>query len=136
MGLKKLSVMLGCGLVCVAAVTANAEEAVEPPKVHYVELSPPLVTNYNSDQHLGYVKAAITLRVKGDDTRNAVNQHQPFIQASLVDLMSKQSFDDLSSPKKRVEVQTKAREAIVALLSQEHAATDVEDVLFTSFVLE
>ncbi|MEN8669705.1 MAG: flagellar basal body-associated FliL family protein, partial [Ketobacter sp.] len=81
----------------IANAQAEDEEATAPnEEVIYVELKPAFVTNYQSHK-MGYLKADVTLQVKGGLTADAISRHKPAIRHHLVMLFSSQSEEALST---------------------------------------
>lgn len=121
------------------APVALAEEAEAPVKgeanVEYVELSPSFVTNFQSAK-IRYLKADVTLKVKGDATAQAINRNQPLIRNNLVMLFSRQTEEDLNSPEGRQHLKDEALQEVLNALQSENEPTDVQEVLFTSFIVD
>lgn len=121
-------------------LTAGAEEEAadgEAPlaEVHYVPLKPAFVTNYQAAK-LRYFKADVTVKVRGTTTAEAIDRHLPYIRHNLVMLFSSQSGDALNSIEGKHKLQEDAMNQVIAVLNEENEASDVEDILFTSFIVE
>lgn len=116
--------------------TAQAEEsAAASNDVVYVELKPSFVTNYQ-DRKMGYLKADVTLKVKGDQTAEAVDRHQPAIRHHLVMLFSSQTMEALNSMEGKEQLKETALSEVVSALQEEGEPAEVEDILFTSFIVD
>ena len=118
----------------------HAEEAKEPAKagdsdVEYVELSPAFVTNFQS-RRIRYLKADVTLQVKDKATAEAVSRNEPLIRNNLVMLFSRQTEEDLNSPEGRQHLKDEALQEVLNALQSENEPTDVQEVLFTSFIID
>jgi flagellar FliL protein len=123
-----------------AAALAGTVQAAEPDApaadpVAYVELSPAFVANFQSTR-IRYLKTDVTLKVKGAATADAISRHQPFIRNNLVMLFSRQSEESLNSPEGRQQLKEEALLEVVSALQSESEPTDVQEVLFTSFILD
>lgn len=103
--------------------------------VIYVELTPPFVTNYMSNK-VGYIKADVTLKVKGGPTAEAINRHEPFIRHNLVMLFSRQASESINSMEGKQHLKEEALNEVISVLESEGEATNVEDILFTSFIVD
>lgn len=131
----------GCTLSILAsqAVLAEGEEeaAAAPSKaeVHYVELEPAFIANYQSAK-LKYVKANITLKVRGAATAEAIDRHKPYIRHNVVMLLSRQDEASVSSPEGKQKLKSEALVEIVKALESEQEPSDIEEILFTSFIVE
>lgn len=131
--MKKLLSILP--MLAVISLPAQAkEEAPAAPQVAYVELAPSFVTNYQSAK-IRYLKADVTLKVEGS-TVEAVKRHQPLIRNNLVMLFSRQSEQALQSPEGRQHLKEEARQEVINALQSENEPVDVQEVLFTSFIVD
>ena len=117
-------------------VTAQAEETASPGgDVVYVELKPAFVTNYQA-RKMGYLKADVTLKVKGGQTAEAVDRHKPAIRHHLVMLFSSQTMEALSSLEGKEMLKETALSEVVSALQEEGEPAEIEDILFTSFIVD
>ena len=116
---------------------AEEEEAAEAAEsnAQYVELKPSFVTNYQAHR-MGYLKADVTLMVKDQKTADAVDLHMPAIRNNLVMLFSRQDENMLNSTEGKMHLREEALQEVVAALQSEGAPNNVEDVLFTSFLVD
>lgn len=114
----------------------HAEEGDEGlGSVQYVPLKPAIITNYQSKK-LSYIKAEITLQVTGNSTAEAIDRHLPHIRHNLVMLFSRQEEATLSSSDGKAQLKEDALTAVVSVLDSENEPTDIEAILFTSFIVE
>ncbi|MCG8316621.1 MAG: flagellar basal body-associated FliL family protein [Pseudomonadales bacterium] len=113
---------------------AEEEEAAEP-EIQYVPLKPAFVTNYMAHK-LRYFKADVTVKVRGAATAEAIDRHQPYIRHNLVMLFSAQDQNSLNSKEGKQKLQEDALNEVVSVLNEENEPTDVEGILFTSFIVE
>lgn len=113
------------------------EEATEAPleNVVYVELKPAFVTNYQS-RKMGYLKADVTLKVKGDQTAAAVGRHQTALRHHLVMLFSAQTEEALNTMEGKQLLKETALSEVVNALQSEGEPSEVQDILFTSFIVD
>lgn len=126
-------------LLTLTATGVNAEEAEADAEakrsVQYIPLKPAFVTNYQADK-LRYFQADVTLTVRGSATVEAIERHTPYIRHKLVMLFSAQGADALNSVEGKSKLQEDALNQILEVLEEEKEPTDVEGVLFTSFIVE
>ena len=116
--------------------TAHAEDEAAPSaEVIYVELKPAFVTNYQS-RKMGYLKADVTLKVKGGQTAEAVDRHKPAIRHHLVMLFSSQTMEALNSMEGKEMLKETALSEVVSALQEEGEPAEVQDILFTSFIVD
>lgn len=115
---------------------AEDDEAVVDQSVHYIQLMPSFVANYGQSPRLRFLKAEVSLRVRGQDRVDMVNHHMPLIRHSLVMLFSSLGDDELRTSAQRETVRKRALKAVQNALSAEENETVAEDLLFTSFVVQ
>ncbi|WP_168203115.1 flagellar basal body-associated FliL family protein [Marinobacter fonticola] len=114
-----------------------AEEQAEATPSIYVEMKPAFVTNIGqSGGRLSYVKAEVTLRVTSADAETAVTNHAPRLRHEMVMLLGNQNREELSTPQGQESLRTQALEQFNQVLEQEQTGTTIQDVLFTSFVVQ
>ncbi|OUS30188.1 hypothetical protein A9Q99_06835 [Gammaproteobacteria bacterium 45_16_T64] len=133
--MKPLNYLLIALSTIVFCSYASAEGDGDGGGVQYVPLSPAIITNYQS-KNLSYVKAEITLQVSGSATAEAIDRHLPFIRHNLVMLFSRQDETSLTSPDGKIKLKEDALAAVVAALDEESEPSDIEAILFTSFIVE
>lgn len=116
---------------------AYAEDGEEQGEVQYIELHPSFVTNYSSDgRRLKYLKADISVRVRGQDAADKVTHHMPYIRNDLVLLLSAQTDADIASYEGKESLRQRALKAVQKVMEKEEGKQLVDDLLFTSFVVQ
>jgi flagellar FliL protein len=127
-----------CLLFCLVSF-AHAEEELESlPKVQYYELSPSFVANFGeaTAKRLKFIKADLTVSVFGDEAVSAVRAHNALIRHQVVMILSAQTDQSLAAS----EGQDNLRKAIVAkvkaVLKEETGKEQIDDLLFTNFVVQ
>ena len=140
------SAFLCCGLAFLMALIpplaqAEDEEAEategEAPKeeVQYVPLKPSFITNYQANK-LRYFKTDVTVIDRGNATADAIGRHLPYIRHNLVMLFSAQNAEALNSTEGKQKLQEDAANQVISVLNEENESSDVEGILFTSFIVE
>lgn len=134
-----LALVLMCSLFPLASSAeeeagAEGEEDAKP-EIQYVPLKPSFVTNYQANK-LGYFKTDVTIITLGPETADAITRHLPYIRHNLVMLFSAQNDEALSSLEGKQKLQEDAVNQVIAVLNEENESSDVEGVLFTSFIVE
>lgn len=106
-------------------------------KAHYLPLEPAFVANFGTSQKkLKFVKAEVSLRVLGAQAINEVAQHNAMVRHEIVMLLSRQTEESMSSSQGQEAIRLEALEAVNAALSEETGQSLVEDLLFTTFVVQ
>jgi flagellar FliL protein len=134
-----LTVMIPCGVSPAIAQSEEAEEDKDGKaaraKSKYVSLEPAFVTNF-LDERLRYFRTDITIRASDDATEEAIRKHEFAVRHVLVMLFSRQTEDTFMSAEGRQTLQSDATSEVINLLNSENAASEVQNVLFTTFVVE
>lgn len=115
---------------------AVAEEG-EAQKVQYIEMLPPFVLNFGGvKSKLRYLKTDISVRVNTASAAAAVEKHMPGLRNEMVLLLSRQTDEVMFDNVKREELRQQALTAAQDYLKKETNEPMVEDLLFTSFVVQ
>lgn len=129
--LLSLAVTLWCWL----SLPASAEDAVATGPT-YVELEPSFTINYGEGSRLRYLQASISLLVPDGTAALEVSTHSDAIRHEIIMLISAQDRETLTSTTGRSELQTELLEQIQGYMEQETGAPQVDQVLFTAFVIQ
>lgn len=131
-----VTVLMACLLLSGAALAADeGDEQLLGPKSIYLNIQPPIVTNYGGKGRLRYLRAEVSLRVDSS-TENEVLHHLPYIRHKLVMLLGRQSEDRLATMEGKELIRHEALEAVREVLLAEVGEQQVQDVLFSSFVIQ
>lgn len=122
-------------LICPFSAWAEEEDAAPVNEVIYVELKPSFVANYQS-RKVRYLKADVTLKVGDGATAEAISRHKPSIRHNLVMLFSRQMEEELNTMEGKQKLKEDALQEVIAALEIEGEPTGVEDILFTSFIVD
>lgn len=140
---RSLAILLAIQLTAaLLPATASAQSKEEPEegdgkataKVAYVPMEPAFVTNF-TDEKIRYIRTDVSIKVKGDKTKDAIQMHTYAIRHHLVMLLNRQTEQDLRSVEGRTQLQLDATAEVISVLQAEEFPDDVEEVLFTSFVI-
>lgn len=109
------------------------QEKKKAPKVppQLVELEEKTVNLVDSH----YLKAAVSLELVGEGkAEEFMKEHKPVLLDCMLDIMSRQSYSQLLKPDGRKKLKAVLVEGLNKRL--EESGWEVEDVLFTDFVME
>lgn len=142
MRLLTLWVLRFC-LLCASASVPAAEHGGGESKAEgggageYMEIKPALITNYGGPGPIHFLKAEIALRVgKLPETREVVAHHMPRIRHELIMLLSRQNETDLESMEGKEKLRQNALGTLQKLMEAETGKKNIEDLLFTNFVIQ
>ncbi len=125
------------GLTLSLTVLAEEEEETAAPKVQYFDLKPAFVTNFGSSiNKLKYVKAEVVVRASTRAAVEAVMAHEPVVRHEIVMLLSAQTEESISENGGQESIRLEALKRVQSVLEQETGAPQIEDLLFTSFVVQ
>ena len=125
----------------------HAKEATLAPAI-YFEMTPNFTINFNVNGRQRYLQAAITLLYRDPELQSLLTLHMPAIRNGLVMLLSSKNFDELQTEEGKETLRAEALEIIRSQLQKEREAliasgsgdkvssANVEQVLFTNFVMQ
>ncbi|WP_027329203.1 flagellar basal body-associated FliL family protein [Marinimicrobium agarilyticum] len=102
----------------------------------YYPLNEKLVVNYNVRGRQRFLQVEVSLMFRDNAVAAALEKHMPRIRNDLIMLMSGQEFEDLQTPEGRELLRQDALRSIQAILQEEIGQPGIEQVLFTSFVMQ
>lgn len=122
----------------VKLVPEAQEEPFEPVKQQaiYYPLTEKLLVDYNVRGRSRILQVEISLMYRDNTLGQAIELHMPRIRNDLNSLFKGQDFEDLQTPEGKELVRQDALRQINAILEEEIGKTGVEQVLFTSFVMQ
>ena len=147
---KKLFALVGLlGLVAVAGggyyffigntdAEELAEEVVEKPMpaAFYLELEPVFIINLPDKGKQRFLQASVTVMSRSEATITKFNQHMPVFRHHLSNVLSAQTIPSIQSTGGIEKVRVQALEQINRVLVEELGSEAIEQVLFTSFVMQ
>lgn len=121
-----------------AASWAVAEDGETPSKRSvYHNISPAFVSNFGlSEKKLSYVKAEVALKVESEELLERVKQNEALVRHQIVMLLSAQTKEQMSDHAAQEAIRVTALSRVKEALAEEIGKTGVQDLLFTSFVVQ
>lgn len=126
---------------------AESAHATLAPAI-YFEMKPNFTINFNVNGRQRYLQAAITLMYRDPLLDELLTLHMPAIRNGLVMLLSGKNFDELQTTEGKEALRAEALEIVRDQLKKEQEAlaaagvsenvssANVEQVLFTNFVMQ
>jgi len=115
----------------------QATEEAPPAKAIYMSLAPPFVVNFQSDKgRTRFLQVSLKAMTRDEAVLNVVSQHMPLIRNNLILLFSKQKLDDLLTADGKQKLRGEVLAEIQKVVEKEYGKPAVEDVYFTSFVIQ
>jgi len=107
------------------------------PETMYVDMSPAFIVNLgNKTAPSNYLKAEVQLAVSGEEKADRIKYHSAPIRDDLVMLLSSKTKKDLLTPETREALSRQAMEKINEHLGLLEKDLKVDEVLFTTFIVE
>lgn len=151
---SKLPLIIGVVVLVAAAAGGGAffggafdekpvatDEAAEPEPIakipaQYIKFKPEFVANYKVNGKTHYLKINISVMVREDDARLAVDQHMPSLRNALVMLFAEADYESLKSSEGKEKLRDDALKSMQEIVLAELGKAGIEQVLFTDFVLQ
>ena len=124
------------GKLTVKKEVAHAEESAEARQTLYLALDPPLIVNFPDSDAVRFLQVTITVMAHQQTALDAVTKYNPVIRNNLITLMSGRDSQALMTREGKEKLRHEALREIQAILKKESVAPGIEDLLFTSFVVQ
>jgi len=120
------------------AAFAEEDEGAKPVKRSlYYSLSPAFVSNFGrSESKLAFVKAEVSLKIENEELLEKVKNNEPLVRHEIVMLLSSQTKEQMTGQGAQESIRMAALSRVKEALAEEIGKTGVQDLLFTSFVLQ
>lgn len=113
------------------------DEAPEKKTPSYVSLGKPMVLNLaTNSKRLTFLQLKVDVLVEDDEAKEAVEAHIPAIRHQIIVLLSEQNAKDMKTPAKRNDIRKLATEQVKELMGGLADNNDIQDVLFSSFLIQ
>jgi flagellar FliL protein len=124
----------------VGQVWAAEDEETDEVKVDsaYISLGAPLVLNLSSQgrSRNTYLQLTADILIKDAASEAIIKTHIPAMRHQLIVFLSEQPAKDMKSSSKREEIRKTATAKIQALVTKLSSNEDIDDVLFSSFLVQ
>lgn len=130
-----------------AEPAAQATGPVPLAPAHYFSLKPSFTINFNVNGRQRFVQTELVLMYRNAQLEPLLKLHLPAIRNGLVMLISAREFDALQTPEGKEQLRADALASVQAIVAREQQAQaslpekeratgSVEDVLFTTFLMQ
>lgn len=117
-------------------VAAKKDEKSGPPKpAVYYAIDPPLVVNFEDGSAVRFLQISMEIMAHDEKAIDSVQKNNPVIRNNLLLLMSNRNYQSLMSREGKEKLRQEALTEIRAVQKKE-GSPDVDDLLFTSFVVQ
>lgn len=118
------------------ATEGEEEAVVEQRDPSYVDLKPAFTVNLAPDDPVGFLQISMQVLTHDEDVAAAIEKHKPLIRNNLVALFGAQSSDTLRSQAGKEDLQKAALETVQKVIDDHGGGGEVDNVFFTSFVMQ
>jgi flagellar protein FliL len=126
------------GKITAIVPTAEASKGSEggggKPSVYFA-IDPPLVVNFEDGSAVRFLQITMEIMAHDEKTIESVKKNIPLIRNNLLLLMSNRNYQSMMSREGKEKLRQEALAEVRAVQKKE-GGPDVDDVLFTSFVVQ
>ncbi|MDH3634224.1 MAG: flagellar basal body-associated FliL family protein [Gammaproteobacteria bacterium] len=117
---------------------AEVEEEVEVSRgdASYIDLKPAFTVNLAPEDPVGFLQISMQVLTFDDDVAEELEKHRPLIRNNLVVLFGKQKSAELRAPEGKERLQKSALETVQTVINKHGSGGEVDNVFFTSFVMQ
>jgi flagellar FliL protein len=133
---------IGGTLLIVGGSDETAEAEVEEEVVvdrgdaSYVDLKPPFTVNLAPEDPVGFLQISMQVLTFDEDVADELEKHKPLIRNNLLVLFGKQTSAELRIPEGKEQLQKSALETVQTVINKHGSGGEVDNVFFTSFVMQ
>ena len=130
------------GTLMIVGGSDSAEETVEAPAepdrgaATYVDMKPAFTVNLAPEDPVGFLQISMQVLTFDEDVAEELEKHKPLIRNNLVVLFGKQNSTDLRAADGKEKLQVAALEAVQSVINEHGSGGEVDNVFFTSFVMQ
>ena len=117
-----------------AADEHKAEGAGKP--AQYFSFDPPLVVNFDDTQAVRFLQLQIDVMARDEKAIEAVKQNSPAIRNNLLMLMNNRDYKTLMTREGKEGLRQECLKEVQKILKKETGSTGIEDLYFSSFVVQ
>jgi flagellar protein FliL len=121
-------------VVPTAAAAKGAEGGPGKPSLYYA-IDPPLVVNFEDGSAVRFLQISMEIMAHDEKAIESVQKNIPLIRNNLLLLMSNRNYQSMMSREGKDKFREEALAEVRAVQKKE-GGPDVDDVLFTSFVVQ
>jgi flagellar protein FliL len=112
------------------------EEEMEMETPYYFSLNPPFVVNFVGKSRAKFLQVNIDGLTRNPSVKENITTHLPHIRNNVVFILSSKRYEDLITPEGKEDLRKQVLKEVRKILKKETGNGDVEDIYFTSFVMQ
>ena len=102
----------------------------------YTRLNPSIVVSYQEGDTVRFLQVTLEAMARDEESIAAFELHTPQIRNNLLALLSDEDLEELTTREGKDRVRKKSLEEVQSILAAEDPNVEIEDLYFTSFVLQ
>lgn len=115
---------------------AEGEHGEAAKQTLYLALDPPLIVNFPDTDAVRFLQVTITVMAREQPALDAVTKFNPVIRNNLITLMSGRDSQSMMTREGKEKLRQESLKEVQAILKKETGKPGIEDLLFTSFVVQ
>lgn len=119
-----------------AAAEVEAEVAPSRDDRSYIDLKPAFTVNLAPEDSVGFLQISMQVLTFNDEVAKDLEKHKPLIRNNLLVLFGQQKSVELRAPEGKEQLQKSALEAVQTVVNEHGSGGEVDNVFFTSFVMQ
>ncbi len=124
------------GLIPGLAPTEGEPRERPPAPPQYYTLDSNLVVNFQGGGRMRYLQLGVQLMTRDARAIEALDTHSPVIKHRLIMLLSDKAYDELVTAQGKAALQAETLRMVQEAMTELHGEPVVEDVYFTSFMMQ
>ncbi len=113
---------------------AGGKEAIKA--AFYVDLDPPLVVNFDDNQAVRFLQVSMQVLTREEKAGELVKLHSPVIRNNLLQVLNGRDYHELMTRDGKEKLRQECLKEVQKILTKQTGAPVVEDLYFTSFVVQ
>ncbi len=105
-------------------------------EAYYFSLDPPFIVNFAGTRRARFLQVSIEGLTRDSRVKEDITKHLPQVRNSLVLLLSSKTYEELNTMEGKASLRKQVLREIQKILEAETGHEGVEDVFFTSFVMQ
>jgi len=119
-----------------AASEEHKAEGGSNKPAQYFSFDPPLVVNFDDTQAVRFLQLQIDVMARDEKVIEAVKSNSPAIRNNLLMLMNNRDYKTLMTREGKEALRQECLKEVQKILKKETGSTGVEDLYFSSFVVQ
>lgn len=117
--------------------SSDSEETSEAiADISYWPLEPAFVLNFEGKSKARFMQIGLEVSTTNEKSYAAVKKHLPVIRSEIVLLLSGQKYEEMVTPEGKEQLRAELIETVNVILKQHKVKKGIDNIYFTSFVMQ